>query len=425
MIVQLLIVGSLVLALGYLTALCILTVVTAVRAGGRREDAPESAAALAASRLTIPVSIIVPAGSALQIGRAIHDLLDLNYPEFEVIVVVDKPATAVEAIAGEWQLEPVEFFYRRTLGTAPVRRIFRSQRDTRLIVVEKEAAHESDALNAGVNIGRYRFVAVVPLDASFDRNALLRSMAPALDDPRSVVGVFSLLEPCGVSATAVGGDARFLRLRSVRASMVARLFHPGHSRQVDGHGVRLWRRDAVLGAGGFSTRDARPDVAMAFRVSSDADCRVVCAPEPFGRTSVTTPRLAAAGARDRQRAAFEVLRSMGTSSLSITRRHGFGAFLEAELITPLAQFWVIAASIVGVAIGAVSWPAALASVLLLSFGTAIVSAAAVLLAGSQDYAPKGSELKSLLLAAPLEVVLHRPRLAWSRATAFAGSSVKA
>ena len=425
LLAQLLIVGSLMLALGYLTALCIYTVVTAVRAGGRREDAPESAAALAVSRLTIPVSIIVPAGSAPQIGRAIHDLLDLNYPEFELIVVVDKPASAVEAIAREWQLEPVEFFYRRTLGTAPVRRIFRSQRDSRLIVVEKEATHESDALNAGVNIGRYRFVAVVPLDASFDRDALLRAMAPALDDPRSVVGVFSLLEPCSDAASAVKGDARFLRLRSIRASMVARLFHAGHSRQVDGHGVRLWRRDAVLGAGGFSTRDARPDVAMAFRVASVAECRVVCAPEPFGRTSVPTAHSAAAGARDRQRAAFEALRAMGTSSLSVTRRHGFGAFLEAEVITPVAQFWVVAASIVGVVIGAVSWPAAMACVLLLSFGTATVSAAAVLLAGSYDYAPKGSELRSLLLAAPLEVVLHRPRLAWYRATAIAGRGAQA
>ena len=115
---------------------------------------------------------------------------------------------------------------------------------------------------------------------------------------------------------------------------------------------------------------------------------------------------------------------MGTSSLSVTRRHGFVAFLEAELITPLAQFWVVAASIIGVVMGAVSWPAALACVLLLSFGTAIVSAAAVLLAGSHDYAPKGGELKSLLLAAPLEFVLHRPRQAWYRATAIAGGGAR-
>lgn len=421
---QIFIVGSLTVALGYLVALCLFTVVSAVRAGGRREDAPESAAALAASRLTIPVSVIVPAGSAQQISGAIHNLLQLNYPEFEVIVVVDKPAPAVEAIAGEWQLEPVEFFYRRTLGTAPVRRIFRSQRDARLIVVEKEAAHESDALNVGVNIARYRFVAVVPLEASFDRHALLRAMAPALDDPRSVVGVFSLLEPCADSNAPVEGDARFLRLRSIRASMVARLFDAGHTRQVDGLGVRVWRRDAVLGAGGFSTRDARPDVAMAFRVTTDPEHRVVCTPEPFGRMSIATQKTGDS-ARERQRAALEVLWAMGKSSFSMTRRRGVGVLLEAEFITPLAQLWVVAASVLGGVLGLVSWPAVLACVLLLSFGTAIVSAAAMLLAGSHDYAPRGSELKSLLLASPLEVVQHQPRLAWSRLTALVGSTGRA
>ena len=419
-ILQLFVVGSLMLALGYLSALCVFTVVAAIHAGGRHEDAPESAAALASSRLTIPVSVIVPAGSALQIGHTIHDLLGLNYPEFEVIVVVDEPATSVAAIARDWQLEPVEFFYRRTLDTAPVRRIFRSRRDARLMIVEKEAGHRSDALNAGVNIGRYRFVAIVPLDASFDRDALLRAMAPALDDPRSVVGVFSLLEPSRDTASDAEGDARFLRLRSIRASMVARLFHAGLSRQVDGHGVRLWRRDAVLGAGGFSLRAARPDVDMAFRVAGGSECRVVCAQEPFGRTSVRSPQTVGAGARKRQQAVLEVLQTMGPASLSVTGRHGFGAFLEAELLTPLAQFWVVVASVAGALLGVVSWPAAVACLLLLSFGTALVSAAAVLLAGSHEYAPTRGELKALLLAAPLEVVLQRPRLAWCRLTAILG-----
>ena len=419
-ILQLFIVGSLMLALGYLSALSVFTVVAAIHAGGRHEDAPESAEALAASRLTIPVSVIVPAGSALQINRTIRDLLDLNYPEFEVIVVVDEPAAAAEAIAREWQLEPVEFFYRRTLDTAPVRRIFRSRRDARLMIIEKKAGHRSDALNAGVNIGRYRFVAIVPLDASFDRDALLRAMAPALDDPRSVVGVFSLLEPGHDAESDTESDARFLRLRSIRASMVARLFRAGLSRQVDGHGVRLWRRDAVLGAGGFSMRAARPDVDMAFRVAGGSECRVVCAQEPFGRTSARSPHTVGASAKRRQTAVLEVLRTMGPSSLSVTGRHGFGAFLEAELLTPVAQFWVVVASVAGALLGVVSWPAAVASVLLLSFGTALVSAAAVLLAGSHDYAPRRSELKALLLAAPLEVVLHRPRLAWCRLSAIIG-----
>ena len=97
-------------------------------------------------------------------------------------------------LADEWQLESREFFYRRTLDTAPVKRIFRSLRDTRLMIVEKEPDHRSDALNCGVNLARYRFVAVVPPGVTFDREALLRTMAPALRDPVSIVGVGSHVE---------------------------------------------------------------------------------------------------------------------------------------------------------------------------------------------------------------------------------------
>ena len=224
-LMQLFIVGSLTLAIGYLSALCVMTVRSAIRAGGRREETPESVAALASSRLTIPVSIIVPAGHAIGIDRTIRDLLALNYPEFEIIVVVDKPASVVDVIQRAWRLESVEFFYRRTLDTGPVRRIFRSQRDGRVMVVESESGRPSDALNVGVNISRYPFVAVIPPDASFDRDALLRAMAPALNEPRSVVGVFSPLERGGSGMVAGGVAERFLRLRSIRASMVARLFH--------------------------------------------------------------------------------------------------------------------------------------------------------------------------------------------------------
>ena len=39
-----------------------MSVVAALRAGGRREDEPDSYDALAASRLTMPVSVVVPVG---------------------------------------------------------------------------------------------------------------------------------------------------------------------------------------------------------------------------------------------------------------------------------------------------------------------------------------------------------------------------
>ena len=145
-----LVTASVVIALAYLGCVSVMSVVAALRAGGRREDAPDSYDALAASRLTMPVSVVVPVGMSERASQTLQGLLDLAYPEFEVIAVVEPAGEGMDALIAEWQLESREFFYRRTLETAPVRRIFRSLRDARLMVVEKDVDHRSDALNCSM-----------------------------------------------------------------------------------------------------------------------------------------------------------------------------------------------------------------------------------------------------------------------------------
>src|SRR5262249_61615120 len=81
--------------------------VAAPRAGRRRSDGAEDYEALAASRCTIPVSIIVPfVKGSHSIDRSVSAFLELNYPELEVIVVADGVSQAALADLGrDWQLE--------------------------------------------------------------------------------------------------------------------------------------------------------------------------------------------------------------------------------------------------------------------------------------------------------------------------------
>ena len=55
--------SSIVLALAYVAAVATFAIVAALRVGGRREDQGDDHEALASSRFTIPVSIIVPVGN--------------------------------------------------------------------------------------------------------------------------------------------------------------------------------------------------------------------------------------------------------------------------------------------------------------------------------------------------------------------------
>src|SRR3954447_9002303 len=94
---QILVTASVLSALLYLTVVSVTSVVAALRAGGRREDSLDSFDALAASPLTMPVSIVVPVGNSPDAGRTIEQILGLAYPEFEVIAVVDAGQQATNA----------------------------------------------------------------------------------------------------------------------------------------------------------------------------------------------------------------------------------------------------------------------------------------------------------------------------------------
>lgn len=409
---QLVVTASVLVALVYLATVSALSVIAALKTGGRREDASDSYEALAASRLTMPVSVVVPAGDAAQVHDAIERLLALNYPEFEVIVVVDAPAD-VSRLGAEWQLESREFFYRRTLETSAVRRIFRSLADSRLMVVEKDRDHRSDALNCGVNLARYRFVAVVPPAVAFDRSALLRAMAPALRDPVSIVGVGNHVERVPDDRVSADREARFQRLRSIRSLMFTRLFW-GQLRHALGpeDGVSIWRRDAVLQANGFSKSVADPDLDMMFRLQQyvrQDERRFVRNDDAFGETGTASIAEARTRVRQRQRAALQAATTWGPDAARAVGVRTLAYFFQSELVTPVAQFWVVAATIGGTAAGWFSWTTAVLALLLLSFGTGAVSAAALLLRGAHPNAPDARELRALLALAPLEVLVYSPK----------------
>lgn len=418
--IQFLLTGSVAVALAYLTVLATATIVAALRAGGRREDGPDEHDPQAASRLTMPVSVVVPVGQSARLSQAIGNLVDLTYPEFEIIAVADAGVTNLEAAIADWQLESREFFYRRALDTTPVRRIFRSTRDPRVVVVEKEPGHRSDALNCGLNFARYRFVAIVPPDVTFTRTALLSAMTPALRDPVTIVGIGSEIERIPDSRV-VDRDARFERLRSLRSLMFTRLFWSRLRRGLGpGDGVVIWRRDAVLQANGFSASAADPDLDMMFRLQRTGrdERRFVRNEDAFGHTSTVADAIARPAAGQRQRSTLSTTAAWGPAAAGSVGLRAFTCFLQAEVVTPMAQFWVVAGTLAGAAIGCFSWVAPVAAILLLSFGTAAVSVAALLVRGAHAEPPDTSEIRILLGLSPLEFLIDRPRRVWTRLLAL-------
>jgi poly-beta-1,6-N-acetyl-D-glucosamine synthase len=368
----------------------------------------------------------------MMLTETIQALLDLNYPELEVIVVADRVADAsVEALKAEWALEPREMFYRRTLPTAPVHRMYASERESRLIVVEKAAGGRADALNFGASLARYRYVVSVTPEVQFDANALLRLMAPALRDPGTVLAVTSYVERKHASAAASTGTADewtaagedFQRLRSIRSWMASRLaWHQLSCGVPPRDGVSAFRRDVILTLGGFSLDAADPEFDLLIRLQTQPDGstgRVVRTSEVFGHAGALRDSEVAAAAALRRRALHEAFRTLSEKEEGSNGRLRvmMKSVLAVELITPVAQVFVLIAMIVGTVIGALDWNAPFLALLFLTFGYGLVSAAGLLLRGGTPGAPVGQDLKRLLLRAPLEFVVYMPALLWARRSA--------
>ena len=201
----------------------------------RREREVDDVDALSDSRFAPGVSILVPAyNESAGLPDAVRSLLAIEYPEFEVIVVNDGSTDdTLERLVDELGLVPVDAAGRDVVETEPVIGYYRSPSDPRLLVVDKLNGGKADALNAGLNHSRYRYVCAVDADMVFARGSLSRAMREIVRDPE-VVGLTSYFENARDPARVAPGRCPLRRARDAAALRLPDLrLPPGVLQQPD------------------------------------------------------------------------------------------------------------------------------------------------------------------------------------------------
>lgn len=135
-----------------------------------------------------PVSIVMPVREqAATTNAAVHALLRLDYPEHEVIVVVDSSQDSVlAALKREFRLALFPEAYWRRLDVKAIHGIYRSAKHPNLRVIDKADADRADALNAGINAARYPLVCMVDQHTVLMRDSLRRLVRPFLEEPSTI-----------------------------------------------------------------------------------------------------------------------------------------------------------------------------------------------------------------------------------------------
>lgn len=158
------------------------------------------------STFSIPATVVIPAYNEekLIVTTALN-VLQLNYPEFEVIIVNDgSKDKTLELLKAKFQLQEIDYVFKKNFETKPVKKVYRSNTYPNLIVVDKENGGRADANNTAVNYSKYPIICQIDADCVLESDALLQMIRPFLIDPE-VVAATSIIRPSnGITVDANG-----------------------------------------------------------------------------------------------------------------------------------------------------------------------------------------------------------------------------
>ncbi|HNW44389.1 MAG TPA: sulfatase-like hydrolase/transferase [Elusimicrobiales bacterium] len=154
-----------------------------------------------------PVSVIVPAfNEAAVLSSSVRSLLNLHYPEFEVIVINDGSTDdTIARLKADFKLGPYSKPVRRQIPHEAIKDIYISADYPNLIVVDKANGGKSDAINAGINVSSFPIFCSIDADSLLEPDAILKASKLFIEDDEIIAtgGIVRVLNGCTVKDGAV------------------------------------------------------------------------------------------------------------------------------------------------------------------------------------------------------------------------------
>lgn len=226
----------------------------------------------------LPVSIIVPAyNEEVTIESTVKALLQLSYPEYEVIIVNDgSKDNTLNVLIEKFSLIPFPEAYRIRLPVKPVRTIYRSTKYPGIRVIDKENGGKSDALNSAINISRFPLFCCIDADSMPQRDSLQKVVRPFLEDPNVIASGGTIRLANGSEfrdgfLVKVGLPKNPLALMQIveylRAFLFGRMgWAPLNALLIISGAFSLFNKEVVIAAGGYRVDTIGEDMELVVRL---------------------------------------------------------------------------------------------------------------------------------------------------------------
>jgi cellulose synthase/poly-beta-1,6-N-acetylglucosamine synthase-like glycosyltransferase len=389
-----------------------------------------------------PVSVIVPAfNEAKGIVESVRSLLSLRYPVFEVIVVNDGSTDDTLARLTEaFDLRLSKAVFRKSVQTKPIRNIFRSAIQPKLVVVDKINGKKADALNAGLNVSRYPLFCAVDGDSVLEKDALLKVVRPFLEDPERTIGaggIIRLSNGCDVGGGQVvrvglprNWIARFQILEYLRAFLGGRMgMAMLRSTLIVSGAFGIFRKDVAMACGGYRAGSIAEDMDLVVRMQKSMHdrkkpYRIQFIPDPICWTEAPEKLRDLARQRSRwHRGLIQTLvlhrRMLFNPRYGIAGMFAMPFYAVFEMAGPFIEVLGYVVFLTHIAFGQVDYPFAVAFFFVAVFYGTFVSLLAILLEEMSAHRyPRLRDIVILTVSGIAENLFYRQYLSVVRSRAY-------
>ncbi|PKM70611.1 MAG: glycosyl transferase [Firmicutes bacterium HGW-Firmicutes-18] len=212
------------------------------------------------------ISIVAPAfNEEKNIISSVKSLLNLKYPDYELIVVNDGSTdSTLNLLISTFQLIRTDYLYKTSLSTAPVRGVYRNSNLPNLVVVDKSNGGKADSLNTGINVANNEYFCGIDADSLLESEALLKLASLTLDETAETPALGGNILPinnCKVDNGQIQEIhvpnnlvARLQTIEYLRAFMIGRLgWQQIKSMLIISGAFGLFRKERIIGIGGYLT----------------------------------------------------------------------------------------------------------------------------------------------------------------------------
>lgn len=221
-------------------------------------------------RMLPSISIIAPAfNEEKTIIESANSLLNLKYPEYELIIVNDgSKDTTLNTLIKYYDLKRVDYIYESRLNTQPVRGVYLNRSRPKLIVVDKINGGKADSLNVGINIANKEYVCGIDADSLLEDDALIKLASLTLDEETETPAMGGNILPingCTIDhghiskkGLAESKLARFQTIEYIRSFMSGRLgWSYFNCLLIISGAFGLFRKERIINVGGYLTSSGK------------------------------------------------------------------------------------------------------------------------------------------------------------------------